>query len=139
VSEKASVKTDRPDADLSETKLEPIFTISSISPFYQEFSLVLAQFSVAARDFRMESIGASPSYAIELVSLPGSKTPRDDSPAPLRRTLDDGSYGTGAEAQSLPPVDRGKDAWFFLGSCWLLEVSPGGRMVAGERERSIPD
>jgi hypothetical protein len=26
-------------------------------------------------------------------------------------------------AQALPPVDGGKAAWFFLASCYLLEVS----------------
>jgi hypothetical protein len=37
--------------------------------------------------------------------------------------LDDTATRDQARGQSLPPVDGGKAAWLFLGSCYLLEVS----------------
>jgi len=36
--------------------------------------------------------------------------------------LDDTTTGDQDRGQSLPPVDGGKAAWLFLGSCYLLEV-----------------
>ena len=36
--------------------------------------------------------------------------------------LDDNVTGDQVRGQSLPPVDGGKAAWLFLGSCYLLEV-----------------
>lgn len=30
--------------------------------------------------------------------------------------------GTTRQEFSLPPVDTGKDAWFFLAACWAVEA-----------------
>jgi hypothetical protein len=30
---------------------------------------------------------------------------------------------------SLPPVDRGKDAWLFLAACWAVEALVWGKFV----------
>jgi hypothetical protein len=51
---------------------------------------------------------------VELQSLDYS--PRTASP---ERRVED---GTGHEMPSLPPVDRGKDAWLFLAACFMIEA-----------------
>ncbi|KAK3302430.1 major facilitator superfamily domain-containing protein [Chaetomium strumarium] len=52
--------------------------------------------------------------AIELQS--SEESPRTSSP---ERQVEDGH---GHEMQSLPPVDRGKDAWLFLAACFMIEA-----------------
>jgi hypothetical protein len=59
---------------------------------------------------------AGTTTAIELQSFDHS--PRTASP---ERRVEDGD-ADGHEMPSLPPVDRGKDAWLFLAACFMIEA-----------------
>lgn len=57
---------------------------------------------------------------------PSSKQTTDDH----QREQDAGSQlQISSEEPSLPPVDRGKDAWLFLAACWVVEAVTFGDLL----------
>ncbi|KAG5912847.1 hypothetical protein E4U42_001756, partial [Claviceps africana] len=52
-------------------------------------------------------------------AIPLRDTPRGSMTPPSREGDTEGDAG---QAFSLPPVDRGKDAWFFLAACFFVEA-----------------
>lgn len=62
----------------------------------------------------------------ELDSFP--PTPPDGDPSPAQGDeVSMGEMSTGVHESSLPPVDSGKDAWFFLAACFALEALTWGK------------
>jgi hypothetical protein len=74
--------------------------------------------------------------SIELVPMAGhvsdSSTTRNASPT------EDGIADTHTSSQefSLPPVDGGKDAWFFLAAAFMLEALVWGKSLTTRHHKS---
>lgn len=80
------------------------------------------------------SVSATEDMEIELTSAPRKEPPRPDTPGytpstTARETSPEESCeeSNEIEAQSLPPVDSGKDAWLFLVACFMIECLVWGK------------
>lgn len=65
----------------------------------------------------------------ELNSISRQSQTGDETPSVQQQPTDDSSLAeisTGLHESSLPPVDGGKDAWFFLAACFALEALTWG-------------
>lgn len=90
--------------------------------------------SASLADF--ESFSRSPTPAAQLPDLPSTPPPAQTPPASRRRSEVDlqaeeagqkmrrMSMGdeTGTDGMSLPPIDKGKDAWSFCFAAFILET-----------------
>jgi hypothetical protein len=76
----------------------------------------------------IEIIMARISY--ELGSISRQSRIGDQTPSVQQPTDDSllAEISTGLHESSLPPVDGGKDAWFFLAACFALEALTWGTM-----------
>ena len=53
-------------------------------------------------------------------------------PVPALMPVEDNAADASSQAHrefSLPPTDRGKDAWLFLAACWAVEALVWGRIL----------
>lgn len=75
------------------------------------------------------------SSTIELRPL-GESTPatvESDNTPGTPRSEEDGLDIDGRQEFSLPPVDGGKDAWFFLAACFFVEALTWGMLFSRYR------
>lgn len=85
-------------------------------------SIIVIMSQTATATIELHDIGTSPPAA-SILQVKNTSTQRLTD-----RSLDSSETQTLGEESSLPPVDRGRDAWLFLAACWVVEAITFGEL-----------